>query len=88
MAVPHDAQESLSSDHTPTLLYSLPFYHAIIDEWEYLKDVYPLLSPYIEIRINKVETYINKSELSQIYLLAICNFPFFFKRHLHTHNDI
>ncbi|KAF9641828.1 hypothetical protein BDM02DRAFT_3061842, partial [Thelephora ganbajun] len=70
MSVPHDAQESLSSDRTPTLSYSLPFYHSIIDEWEHLKKVYPLLSPLIEIGINKVESYINKSKLSRTYLLA------------------
>jgi len=71
MSVPHDAQESLSSDHTPTLSYSLPFYHAIIDDWQHLKKVYPLMTPLIEIGINKVEVYINKSKLSRTYLLAI-----------------
>ena len=72
MSVPHDAQESLSSDSTPTLSYSLPFYHSIIDEWELLKEVYPLLSPYISIGIDKINTYINKSKLSRTYSLAIC----------------
>ena len=71
-SVPHDAQESLSSDHTPTLSYSLPFYHSIIDEWEHLKEVYPLLSPFIQIGIRKVEEYIGKSKLSRTYSLAIC----------------
>ena len=72
MSVPHDAQESLSSEHTPTLSYLLPFYHLVIHEWEHLKEVYPLLSPFIEIGIRKVEEYIGKSKLSQTYLLAIC----------------
>ena len=85
MLVPHKAQESLSSDHTPTLLYSLPFYHSIIDEWEYLKGVYPLLSPFIDVGINKVKAYINKSKLSQIYLLAICNSLFLCRICLHTY---
>lgn len=72
MSVPHDAQESLSSEQTPTLSYSLPFYHSIIDEWKYLKEVYPLLSPFIDIGINKIEVYIDKSKLSRTYSLAIC----------------
>ena len=73
MSVPHDAQESLSSDSTPTLSYSLPFYHSIVDEWEHLKGVYPLLSPFIGIGINKVNMYISKSKLSRTYLLATCS---------------
>jgi hypothetical protein len=76
MSVPHDAQESLSSDRTPTLSYSLPFYHSIIDEWECLKDAYPLLSPFIQVAIDKVKTYINKSNLSRTYSLAICKSPY------------
>lgn len=71
-SVPHDAQESLSSQLTPTLSYSLPFYHSIVDDWEDLKKVYPLLAPIISIGIRKVKQYINKSQLSQAYLLAIC----------------
>jgi hypothetical protein len=78
MSVPHNAQESLSSERTPTLSYSLPFYHAISDKWEHLKKTYPLLSPYIEIGIRKVEGYVKKSNLSRTYLLAVCEslFPF------------
>ena len=75
MSVPHDAQESLSSDSTPTLSYSLPFYHSIIDEWERMKGLYPLLSPFITIGINKVNGYIDKSRLSRTYSLAICQSP-------------
>ena len=75
MSVPHAAQESLSSEHTPTLSYSLPFYHAISDKWERLKQDYPLLSPYIEIGIQKVKGYIKKSRFSQTYLLAECESP-------------
>lgn len=70
-SVPHDAQESLSSSQTPTLSYSLPFYHSIINEWEHMKWIYPFLSPFIEIGVNKVETYIDKSKLSRTYLFAI-----------------
>ena len=72
MSVPHDAQESLSTERTPTLSYSLPFYHSIIDEWKGLKIVYPLLSPFIGAGIGKIEEYINKSELSRTYSLAMC----------------
>jgi len=70
--VPHRAQEALSSEHTPTLSYSLPFFHAVVDEWKHLKQVYLLLSPYIEVGIRKVEEYIDKSKLSRTYLLAVC----------------
>ena len=70
MSVPYDAQESLSSDCTPTLSYSLLFYHLIIDDWENLKEDYPLLSPFIGIGVNKVDAYINKSKLSRTYSLA------------------
>ena len=76
MSVPHAAQESLSSEHTPTLSYSLPFYHAITDKWEHLKQDHPLLSPYIEVGIQKVEEYISKSKSSQTYLLAVCEASF------------
>jgi hypothetical protein len=77
MLVPHDAQESLSSDRTPTLSYLLPFYHSIVDEWERLKSIYLLLSPFIQLAINKVKSYIDKSNLSQTYLLTICKLPHF-----------
>ena len=76
MSVPHAAQESLSSENTPTLSYSLPFYHAITDKWEHLKQNHPLLSPYIEIGIQKVKEYVNKSKSSQTYLLAVCEASF------------
>ena len=71
-SVPHDAQEVLSSERTPTLSYSLPFYHSLINVWEGLKGTYPLLSPFIEIGIRKVGEYIDKSNLSRTYCLAIC----------------
>ena len=74
-SIPHAAQESLSSESTPTLSFSLPFYHAITDKWEHLKQDLPLLSPYIELGIRKVKEYINKSKLSQTYLLAVCGLP-------------
>lgn len=74
-SIPHHAQEALSSEHTPTLSYSLPFYHAVIDEWKHLKCGLPLLSPYIEIGIAKVEEYIKKSRLSRTYSLAVCKPP-------------
>ena len=83
--MPHRAQEALSYERTPTLSYSLPFFHAVVEEWKHLKGVYPLLSPYIEIGIRKVEEYINKSKHSQTYLLAVCQSPFlFYTAHIFT----
>lgn len=76
MAIPHDAQESLSSDRTPTLSYSLPFYHSIIDDWEELKGVYPLLYPFIKPGIEKVKEYVEKSKFSRTHSLAICKSPY------------
>lgn len=70
--VPHAAQESLSSSSTPTLSYSLPLYHSVVDKWEQLQHRFPLLAPYIEVGIQKVTEYINKSQLSRTYLLAVC----------------
>ena len=78
-SVPHLTQESLSSQRTPTLSYSLPFYDSIISKWGDLKQVYPLLSPYIQIAIQKVEQYVGKSKRSRTYLLAVCRPPFSFK---------
>ena len=72
MSVPHDAQEALSSERTPTFSYSLPFYHSLVSQWEVMKQDYPLLSPYIQIGINKVGEYVDKSKLSRMYLLAVC----------------
>lgn len=83
-SVPHDAQESLSSERTPTLSYSLPFYHAIVDEWEDLKEDYPLLAPFIEVGIRKIEEYIDKSKLSRTYLLAICESLYLCFSYLHA----
>jgi hypothetical protein len=71
-SIPHDAQEALSSDHTPTLSYSLPFYFSVIEDWEDQKALFPLLAPIIDIGIRKIKEYIGKSTLSQMYLLAIC----------------
>jgi len=59
-----------------TLSYSLPFYHSIVDDWECLEQVHPLLSPFVEIGIRKVDEYVNKSKLSRTYLLAVCESPF------------
>lgn len=75
MSVPHDAQEALSSERTPTLSYALPFYNSVVDQWEDMKQDLPLLSPYVEIGIRKIEEYIDKSKLSQTYLLAVCESP-------------
>ena len=75
-SVPHAAQESLSSESTPTLSYSLPFYHAITDKWERMQQGHILLSPYIEIGIQKVKEYIDKSKLSRTYLLSVCESHF------------
>ena len=80
MSVPHDAQEALSSERTPTHSYSLPFYLSLICQWEDMKQNYPLLSPYIQIGISKVGEYVNKSKLSRTYLLAICKQPPPFER--------
>lgn len=70
--IPHRAQEALSSERTPTLSYSLPFYHSVILKWRDLEQAHPLLAPYIEVGVMKVEEYVGKSKLSRTYLLAVC----------------
>jgi hypothetical protein len=84
MSVPHDAREALSSERTPTLSYSLPFYHSVVDEWERLQQAYPFLSGVIGVGIQKVGDYVHKSNLSQTYLLAVCKSLPPFQSHRHN----
>lgn len=73
--VPHQAQEVLSSERTPTLSYTLPFYHSVVSKWKGLEHVHPLLAPYIEVGVKKVDEYVGKSNLSRTYLLSVCPSP-------------
>lgn len=76
--MPHLAQEVLSSQRTPTLSFSLPLYTAIIEQWTDLKCQYPLLSPHIQLGIDKIEDYVGHSRKTRIYALAIGNSIFLF----------
>ena len=86
-SIPHDAQESLSTEHTPTLSYSLPFYFSIIEDWESQKSDFPLLAHIIEIGIRKIKEYIKKSTASRTYMLAICRLLCLLLHHMCTNDN-
>jgi hypothetical protein len=71
LLVPHQAQELMSAEKTPTLSMALPLYELLIKRWTLMKIEKPLYAPFIDIGIKKIVEYVELSRKSKIYALAI-----------------
>ncbi|OSD06551.1 hypothetical protein PYCCODRAFT_1442690 [Trametes coccinea BRFM310] len=69
--VPHQVQQLVSAEKTPTLSYVLPAYELLVDAWKSLRQALPPLKHYLDLGIAKIEEYINKSRKSRVYALAM-----------------
>jgi hypothetical protein len=58
---PHEAQELLSAEKTPTLSLALPTYELLVQRWTVMKQRKPLLAPLIDVGIKKIEEFVFKS---------------------------
>ena len=71
LEIPHQCQELLSADKTPTLSLVLPTYEMLVVLWGQLALALPELSHYINLSIAKIMEYVSKGRRSRIYALAI-----------------
>ncbi|KAI0719903.1 hypothetical protein C8Q72DRAFT_788566, partial [Fomitopsis betulina] len=71
LCIPHQAQELLSSENTPTTSYMLTVYEMVISGWENLKVQPPHLSTCIDAGISKLEEYITYAHATQVYALSM-----------------
>jgi hypothetical protein len=76
LLVPHEAQELMSAEKTPTLSMALPLYELLIKRRMLMKQQKPLYAPFIDIGIKKIQQYVELSRKSKIYALAIGQFFF------------
>jgi hypothetical protein len=69
--VPHRAQELLSAEKTPTLSYSLPAYERVVEGWRNLSKATPVLAPFIQPGIDKIESYMSFTRKTRLYSHAM-----------------
>lgn len=74
LCIPHQAQELLSSENTPTTSYMLTVYEMVISGWENLKVQPPHLSTCIDAGISKLEEYITYAHATQVYALSMSTY--------------
>ncbi|VDC02215.1 unnamed protein product [Peniophora sp. CBMAI 1063] len=75
LEIPHDAQQILSSHHTPGLALAVPTYEAVIEKWTELKDTLPHLAHFIDIGIEKLDEYRAYARRTRAYGLAMALHP-------------
>lgn len=71
MKVPHAFQQRLSAEKTPTLSYAIPAFESMIAEWKELSHEIPEYSDVIEAGIDKLELYLDRTEESNAYMIAM-----------------
>jgi hypothetical protein len=71
LEIPHQCQELLSAEKTPTLALALPTYEALVQMWKELAKAIPELSHYINLGIAKIMEYVSKGRWSCIYALTM-----------------
>ncbi|KAH6902447.1 hypothetical protein BKA70DRAFT_1113066, partial [Coprinopsis sp. MPI-PUGE-AT-0042] len=72
LAIPHGAQELLSSERTPTLSMALPTYKLILDGWKLQARLLPHMRPFINAGIKKLEEkYIPLTRKTRAYAIAM-----------------
>ncbi|EIM89268.1 uncharacterized protein STEHIDRAFT_76210, partial [Stereum hirsutum FP-91666 SS1] len=71
LAIPHDVQQLLSNEKTPTLPNVLPAYEELLSMLKDSVDDFPHLSQAIEAAVSKIEEYVGKARKTRAYALAI-----------------
>ena len=71
LEIPHDAQQLLSYERTPSLSIALPAYELLLSGWRELRQEIPRMATYIDTGIRKIEEYVNLSRRSRIHALAM-----------------
>jgi hypothetical protein len=74
LEVPHQAQELVSSERTPTLSIALPAYEKICEMWQNQRLVKLFLAPYITTGIEKITEYVLKSRANPMYRIAMSTY--------------
>ncbi|KAF8714530.1 hAT family C-terminal dimerization region, partial [Rhizoctonia solani] len=69
--VPHQAQELLSAEKTPTLSLAFPVYNQLIRSWRQVGAQLGAFEHAIECGIAKIQEYIAKSRSSPIHIVAM-----------------
>ncbi|RPD74060.1 hypothetical protein L226DRAFT_583602 [Lentinus tigrinus ALCF2SS1-7] len=75
LEIPHDAQQLLSYERTPSLTIALPAYELLLAGWRELRQEIPHMATYINTGIQKIEEYVNLSRRSRIHALAMALNP-------------
>ncbi len=69
--VPHNFQEQLSAEKTPTLCDALPAFEAVVTLWEAQRAKYPLLAPAIQSGLHKLSEYSALARTVPAHMLAM-----------------
>lgn len=68
---PHNAQELMLSEKTPTLSIALPTYELLCEIWEMQKVKTPYMRPFICTGLDKLREYVLISRSNKVYALAM-----------------
>ncbi|KIJ58320.1 hypothetical protein HYDPIDRAFT_102918, partial [Hydnomerulius pinastri MD-312] len=71
LLIPHQTQELLSAEKTPTICAALPAYELLVDAWQKLRSETWELSHYIGVGVAKIDEYTQAGRKSRIYALAM-----------------
>jgi soluble cytochrome b562 len=71
LEVPHAFQQQLSYETTPTLCDAIPSYKAMTQVWKDQQEEEPEMADIIQEGLDKLETYIDRTELVPAYVLAM-----------------
>jgi hypothetical protein len=72
LQIPHAFQQKLSAEKAPTLSMALLSYERMISAWKALQVKYPHMCCAVQAGIDKLETYEERLQLSDAYILARC----------------
>lgn len=77
LELPHEAQELLSAEKTPTVSIAMPAYELLRDAWVTLPVDVPMMEHYVGVGVSKLDEYMLKSRKSRIFALSmsIVTFP-------------
>lgn len=69
--VPRTLQKIMSAEATPLLSGVLPAMERFVTRWEQMQDTYPAMSGIIEVGLEKIVEYYNKSYKQRAYPIAM-----------------
>lgn len=71
LAIPHSAQQLLSSDNTPTLSLVLPVYESLVQKLRQAQSDIPHYWFAIQKGLDKIEKYVAEAHRSDAYIFAM-----------------